>query len=264
MPSIKRWRLLRRLLPSWWKRWAVLTWPGGFKVLPRQGAALLLCHRNYVDRQIALYGDFEREQIDVLLHRIAEGGCDLFIDVGANIGLYTVLVAKRGVRVLAFEPDPRNLDQLRANILINGVADRVETRAVALSDRSGEAPFAPAPAGSTGQSRLAAAGSARVTTAALDDLLTVAGQRLVLKIDIEGHEDAAIAGMRRLLAQNSCFLQIESFAGNRARLDALLGQLGFKRWGNVGDDHFFARDAGGPCVGAPAVATGVDRQPLVE
>lgn len=233
--------ILRRLIPSLAKRIAALTWPGEFKVVRRHGVLLLVNRLNYVDRQIAFYGDFERAQMTRLLNEMTRRGCDLFIDIGANIGLYTVLVAKRGIRVIAFEPDARNAVQLRANLLINNVTPLVDIREIGVSDRSATLPFVMASATHTGQSRIDPAGTDSITVAALDDLLDCSDQRIFLKIDIERHESAAIAGMAKLLTRNHCFLQIESFPEERDRLDAQLGTLGYRKSESIAGDHFYER-----------------------
>lgn len=49
----------------------------------------------------------------------------VFIDVGAYVGFYTVLAARHGWRVVAFEPNPINLILLKYNIALHGVGDRV-------------------------------------------------------------------------------------------------------------------------------------------
>lgn len=233
--------ILRRLIPSLAKRIAALTWPGEFKVVRRYGVLLLVNRLNYVDRQIAFYGDFERAQITRLLSEITRRGCDLFIDIGANIGLYTVLVAKCGIRVIAFEPDARNVVQLRANLLINNLTSPVDIHELGVSDRSATLPFAMASATHTGQSRIDPAGTGSIAVVALDDLFACSDQRIVLKIDIERHESAAIAGMAKLLTRNHCFLQIESFPEERDRLDAQLGALGYHRLDSIAGDHFYER-----------------------
>jgi FkbM family methyltransferase len=222
------------------KRWSRVFWPGPFIVARRRGALLLLDCRNYVDRELAFYGDYEREQTAFLLAAMRRHGCDLFIDVGANIGFYSVLAGNTGANVIAFEPDPRSLPQFSANVAMNGLSHLVELRAVALSDRAGEVAFSPAAATSTGQSRLCEKGAATVTAQRLDDALQIAGRLVFLKIDIEGHELAALAGMTRLLATNRCFLQVESFGDRAADLVCTMTSLGYRLLRNIGDDHYFA------------------------
>src|SRR5690242_8054034 len=119
--------LLKRLIPSVRKRIAAITWPGGFKIVRRHDVLLLLNYRNYVDRELLFYGRYERDQIDMLTSAMLRHGCDIFLDIGANIGLYSLIAATRRLagEVIAFEPDARSLGALQANLLINGIANIV-------------------------------------------------------------------------------------------------------------------------------------------
>ena len=57
------------------------------------------------------------------------------LDVGANIGIYTLLAAKRGARVIAIEADPRNVEKLRHHVHLNGFDDRVTILPIAVGDK---------------------------------------------------------------------------------------------------------------------------------
>lgn len=60
---------------------------------------------------------------------------DLFCDVGANAGVYTVLAAAAvGSKVISFEPIPRTFNLLKANVHINGIADQVDARRNGVAD----------------------------------------------------------------------------------------------------------------------------------
>ncbi|MGQ0676186.1 MAG: FkbM family methyltransferase [Rhodospirillales bacterium] len=241
-----RWNvpLLKRLVPGIRRRRASRSATRGF-TLGRSGAGLFLLQvGNFVDRQVAFYDDYESAQIDFLLAAIRRERCELFVDVGANFGYYAVRVAleTEAPHVVAVECDPRNFDQLRANLFLNGLSERVETHALALGERAGNGHLALAPATHTGQTALAPHDAGRpVAVAALDDLLNPRGARVAVKIDVEGHERRVLAGMRRLLALNRCVLQIESFPGQAAGLAADLAAQGYAAVHRVGDDHFFMR-----------------------
>jgi FkbM family methyltransferase len=130
------------------------------------------------------------------------------LDIGANIGYYT-LIASQSVgtngRVFAFEPDPRTAGTLRANVSANG-ATNVKVIEKAVSDRAGEREFLlSSVAAHSGlhpsMARESLRGSAKVMSVSVDELL--AGERVdVIKLDVEGEEPAALRGMARTLAQN--------------------------------------------------------------
>ncbi len=62
------------------------------------------------------------------------GPGETLVDVGANVGLYTLYAALRGARVFAFEPESQNYALLNRNVFLNGLGDRVTALNVALSD----------------------------------------------------------------------------------------------------------------------------------
>ncbi len=235
--------LLKRLIPSVKKRIARLTWWDGWAIRRSNGAVFLLNYRNMVDRQIAFYGDFEADQHCYLFSHIGDGGCDLFLDVGANIGLYSILAARGGLadRIVAFEPDVRNRVQMEANLLMNGLLSKVEMVAKAVSKETGSIEFLPSPDTVTGQSKVGGgAGAIRVETVRLDDFLDAAGLRIFIKMDIEGHELEAIKGMERMLTTNKVFMQVECFTENTPSLDEAMAMLGMKRRHQIVHDHYFS------------------------
>lgn len=62
---------------------------------------------------------------------------DIFVDIGANVGTYTILASKvRGAKTISFEPDPQTARFLRRNIAVNGIASKVEAINAALGAES--------------------------------------------------------------------------------------------------------------------------------
>ena len=63
---------------------------------------------------------------------------DVFVDIGANVGMYTIWAAKtRGVQTFAFEPESQNYGLLCRNIVMNGLTGNVVAYCLALSDTAG-------------------------------------------------------------------------------------------------------------------------------
>ena len=91
-------------------------------------------------------GTFQTDKIDeVLAFLQMRFGfmCDLFVDIGGNIGTHLVHALKSCgfIRGVTFEPDPLNNALLMQNITENGLADRVRAFKLALSSRSGSTTF---------------------------------------------------------------------------------------------------------------------------
>jgi FkbM family methyltransferase len=136
--------------------------------------------------------------------RLAEGD-RLALDVGANIGYFTGLLACRVSEVIALEPNPRLLRFVAGNIERWPVADRVRLDERAASKGSGSAALH-LPSDFEGNYGIAtlegsdATVSYEVETVALDEV--IAGREVgLMKIDIEGHELAALEGARDSLAK---------------------------------------------------------------
>jgi FkbM family methyltransferase len=191
-------------------------------------------HSHYV-RQLK---ESDRERATAALFTEAVVAGAVVLDVGAYLGYFTVLAGKRGARVIAFEPDPRNLPYLRRNVEANGIADRVRIVERAVGAKPGTSTFFLSPGGdeSTLHRRAAAdpAVTLEVTTVdAETEGLTVD----VIKIDVEGGEVEAFAGMRRTLQEASptlvMFVERNAEALARAShapadLDRALEASGFK------------------------------------
>lgn len=132
-------------------------------------------------------------------------GKDLFVDVGANCGLYSLIAAKHGMPVLAIEPNPLNFLRLRQNLEHNGFTG-VRPLSLAMGDRPGVASLY---GGGEGASLLRNWGGMtntyihEVEVSTLDALLSSYGpsSRILIKIDVEGHEPAVLAGARALIVR---------------------------------------------------------------
>lgn len=219
------------------------------------GSTLLLDLRNFVDSYIYVAGLYERSNAAAFLEAIGRHGADLFLDIGANIGMYTVNVARLpGIgEVHAFEPDTRNHAQLHANVFLNGLYDRVRVHRVALSDQGGEREFYPSRSAERGDEGLMNTGASsleydgahhagqptlRVATARLDDYLPLRGRRLAVKIDVEGHELSVLAGMRRTLRDNEAILLVEAVGERGAAVDAAMAECGYAARAAATDPHY--------------------------
>jgi FkbM family methyltransferase len=154
--------------------------------------------RNREARAYAYLALVEVEDMGFVLHAV--GADDLFVDVGAYIGGYTLIAAGAcGARAIAVEPDPDNRRDLQHNLELNQLTSRVDVVASAVGDARPTVAMTPN-AGSTARV-LERAGDAsfEVEMITLDD---VVGDRLpsFLKIDVEGFESRVLAGGRRTLS----------------------------------------------------------------
>lgn len=221
------------------------------------GALFLLDLDQFIECQCFM-GGFEETEMALLERHARDLGATVFLDVGANFGLYSVRFGRARIfrEIHAFEPDPRCFALLGGNLFLNDLWALVRTHPIALSDAEGEADFHVAEVReeidwrkfNRGVGSLEFRGerhttAIRVRTARLDDLLRFSGERIALKIDIEGHERAALLGMERLLRDNRAVLLVEAFPDNLASVRELLEGWGYRKVGDsLGDNHLFRND----------------------
>jgi FkbM family methyltransferase len=162
-------------------------------------------------KKLALYGEYEQYTQELLLSLAAPGS--VVVDVGANIGLHTIPLARRvGPKgtVIAFEPDPDNFQILCRNIRVNSVSN-VCTYKLALSSGSGAALLYQSWENRGGlslckrnvESRGPQMRPVSIETVAGDDLLLNTDKPISLvKIDVEGAEPLVLWGMEKTLLHN--------------------------------------------------------------
>ena len=148
-------------------------------------------------------------------HTLGPG--DIFLDIGANLGCYSMLAKRLGCEVWVFEPEPMHCEFLKRN---THVFDQVWD--VALSAEAGDATFFVADAANYGGSSLVesergweSSGYSHVVTVAkqrLDTLIANGpdlGRIKLAKIDVEGAELSVLEGMLGILASNPMNLWCE-------------------------------------------------------
>ena len=149
-------------------------------------------------------GIFEVEETAILAKLLHE--VDLFVDIGANLGYYTCLALQNGKPTIAFEPQQQNLRCLFQNVTANGWEDKVEIFPIALSDQPGLLTLYGASGPSASLIKNWAGYSSRfkkiVPTSTLDNILAgrFSGQRLLIKMDVEGAEYQVLKGARAMLS----------------------------------------------------------------
>jgi FkbM family methyltransferase len=171
---------------------------------------------DFIQRHIYYFGVWEPELTRFVASRLLPGR--VFIDVGANIGYFTLLASTRvgnSGSVVAIEASPTIFDQLKRHLALNAAAN-VRAVNVGVSDRDGRARLYLGPKDNRGGTTLfqrSTAGSeleVEVATAPLGKILTTEewSRARILKIDVEGAEALVAEGLRPLLASAPDDLEI--------------------------------------------------------
>jgi FkbM family methyltransferase len=160
------------------------------------------------------------------------GRDDVFLDIGANSGIYAILCALAPIRprhVIAIEPAPPVLDLLLKNVYLNGLSDRIQVLAAAAGEMDGFAELTlPTTDPSVGTARLQSGteaakvvprgalwrlepGRVWIPIRAIDSLVEQRTIRppSVVKVDVEGFEASVLRGMRRSLQGSVRVLLLE-------------------------------------------------------
>jgi FkbM family methyltransferase len=182
---------------------------------------------------------FERCETELIRSLLKPG--QVFVDVGGNIGYYTLIAASvvgPTGRIFSFEPEPSNFEFLRRNVELNGFTNITLERLALSSRRETTRLFLNST--NSGGHHLYDAGegeeSVTVETVRLDDYLSDRQRPVhLVKMDIEGFEPFAFEGMKNVLNTNpGVRLLTEFFPGmitsaGASPADFLFGlkQLGF-------------------------------------
>jgi len=209
-----------------------------------KGAVIHLNHQDPILCGALTLGVFEKEEIERFCYEIRDGMT--FVDIGANIGLYTALALRQMPRsglILAVEPAEENFLYLEKNILENRISSskvKVIAERVALSDRKGEALLHKNP-GNKGDNRLYQDAllqeSESVQVITLDGLCDLHGITRIdfMKMDVQGMEKRVLDGAKTILQKStSCIILMEFWASgieragdSPASIFELLENLGF-------------------------------------
>ncbi len=142
---------------------------------------------------------------------------DLFGDIGANVGSYTILAsAVCGTHTIAVEPDPRSMNSLMRNIEINRLICCVETVQAALGASEGVARFT---VGLDTMNHIAKGRDKAFQEVKLHTLDHIVGGRVpaLIKMDVEGFEADVVAVGLATLANSSLLAIITESAGAQVR-----------------------------------------------
>jgi len=223
--------------------WMVRCTQGGtVEFCNSDGIRFRLDLREYVQARVYCYDYYEIDCVRATKNLMTAGAT--VVDVGANIGQYSLLAASlvgKAGRVVAFEPDPDIACHLREHIAMNGFG--IEVQQYALGDKDGRQGFYPAGwAGNQGQGSLLPAESDRsgirksqsvdVEVKRLDDVMQAMAIGYIdfLKIDVEGYELRVLQGGEKLLqAGNIAAMMVELSPQNLGQsgdsVESLVGYL---------------------------------------
>lgn len=184
---------------------------------------------------------------------------NVFIDVGANMGTYSIMLGKMGLRTFSFEPSAENYRALQVNILLNRLEDTITSFNVGLDhiDRSASFIFDPV---NTGASHLSAVEFCDPVTDARGEETEVKlvmldhvyqqlqldeDERILMKIDVEGMEVDVLQGARQFIQKYPKILIVmESVHSGEEKLKSVLSEIARFEFFEVDTLNFAAKKVG--------------------
>jgi FkbM family methyltransferase len=201
-------------------KWTLFEHPEGFLIRVKLGDSVSVA---------ILRGNYDRATSDAVLAHLSPGGT--FIDIGANVGWFTLLAAKfyrdRGGRVFSFEPQAEIFRNLTRSVSANGFESIATVHCVALGDRNGEIQMIDAGSNSGGSSIVAPElGRPEFETVQIrrfDDVVPALKRVDIVKMDIEGAEPLFFKGAtefvgahRPLIVSEVAVRKLKSVSGTDA------------------------------------------------
>ena len=189
--------------------------------------------RDSIDREIYFTNRYEEEQIKLLIDSIKKYKIKHFVDVGANIGIYALIIAKNfpNIKIDAFEPHKGAFERMEANIHQNGFSKIIQSHNLALSNENKNGYLLASTRFGTYQSggaSVSSEGEMKISQMRGDDLIKDIDSIIAIKIDVEGFELSVLQGFENLIKNNKIFLQIEIFDEKLSETSNFLEDFNFK------------------------------------
>lgn len=185
---------------------------------------------------------------------------DLFIDIGANIGFYSILAINKFEydRSISFEANPDTFNILEKNITLNNIQDKVNLNNYGLGKKEDSLNFLKKEV-HTGGSRFIKKGEKnkikQKEISSVSKIPVKKGDRTLvdkdikprkismIKIDVEGHEFKVIKGMQKILLnmKPNSYLFVEIWDSNYDEVNSIIENLGFTRVDSLGSNYLFRK-----------------------
>jgi FkbM family methyltransferase len=220
-----KWQFGSRLVPGE----VVFDWINGAKFLVRNGETGLTSN---------IYtGLHEFPDMGFLMHVLRH--TDLFIDVGANVGSYTILACSAiGASGYAFEPSATTFKRLEENVRLNHLENRVVCNNIAIGSELGVIEFT---RDMDTVNHVLAQGEQHANAVCVEvstlDVVLKGKSPTVMKIDVEGFETPVLQGAIKTLSEKSLLAVIMELNGSGSRYGfdelkilKIMAELGFKSY----------------------------------
>ncbi len=192
--------------------------------------------------------NYEPIQPYILIELAKEIAAEIFIDVGANIGAYSVFMSSLGCisKIYSFEADPNTFGELKNNVQLNDHSSKAEIFNTAISDRKEQMRFgivndysgANSIIGTSIHSTEKFTKEILIDCVPLDSIIAEKSRKICMKVDVEGHEKEVITGAKNVLSNNKVIVQLENYDDDPT-VKNLLSSYGYRQIFSMGPDMYF-------------------------
>ena len=239
--------ILRRIYPSIVRRLFILI--GKIKFIYKiKNFKFEIDIRESIERKTYFQGDYERKRMTNLTQNSSRIKSKIFIDVGAYIGFYSILMSGIFEKIYAFEPLQRNFKILNKNIYTNNLEHKIKTYNFALGSKEEKLFGGSNRKGDLLQSSGFSLGdntnnkSEEISVFIGDDIISLNNEIITIKIDVEGFELNVLKGLEKLLINNLCYLQVEIWDHNDDSVFSLLNSLNYNFVETIEGDTYFSNE----------------------
>ena len=201
-----------------------------------------------MDKEIFLFNNYENLQIEFLIRGIKKYNIEYFIDIGANSGIYSLIVRDKfqKIKVKSFEPVKKTIAKFKNNLKYNKRLKNIKIYEFGLSNENTKllmkAKIRDGYIQSSGygvvkkEDNLKNLHIENNIFKIGDSILKLKNKDISIKIDAEGHEHEVLQGLKKLLFYNRIFLQIEIFDKNFNKINKYLKMQKFKFLNSIYSD----------------------------
>tara|TARA_Y100001935_G_C17198320_1_gene453735 strand:+ start:103 stop:852 length:750 start_codon:yes stop_codon:yes gene_type:complete len=209
----------------------------------------LLDIRQKQDREFYFKKKYEEDNFNFLYNNDFFNEPFIFIDIGCNIGIYTLIIGKKFnncKKIISIEPILDAFNILKSNINKNKIDNITSAINIALSNKDGKnrmKSFSKHNQTQLSKFEINENGNIEVNTKVFDNLFSFKGEYIYIKCDAEGHEDKILEGMQKTLLNNNCLIQLEIYEKKYDKTKDILRKFKYKKIAatNEKDTYFFAK-----------------------
>ena len=201
-----------------------------------------------MDKEIYLFDEYEKKQIKYLIKNIELSNFEYFIDVGANSGVYSLIINDKfkNIKIISFEPIKKSINKFLINLKNNPKLKNIKIYKFGLSNKSTELLMKSQVRDEyiqtggfgvvTKYDKLKNFHTEKAIFKKGDDILKIKNKKIILKIDTEGHEKFVLNGLEKLLKKNKIFLQIEIYDQHLKKINKFLKKFKFNEINSFSSD----------------------------